>query len=54
MKLKYLKSLETLDGYVIVSVWADTFGKMFPKDLEKTIDEVIGRMQRKTIISLQE
>ena len=39
MKLKYLKSLETLDGYVIVSVWADTFGKMFPKDLEKANEE---------------
>ena len=33
-KDKYLEALKSLEGFVIVSDWAEAFANMFPKDLE--------------------
>tara|TARA_B100001287_G_C22652802_1_gene516088 strand:- start:857 stop:1555 length:699 start_codon:yes stop_codon:yes gene_type:complete len=47
MKEKYLKALKSLDGFVIVSVWAERFGEMFPDDLEKANKEAEGQNAKK-------
>ena len=33
-KDKYIEALKSLDGFVIVSEWAETFANMFPEDME--------------------
>ena len=47
MKEKYLKALKSLDGFVIVSVWAEKFGEMFPDDLKKANKEAEGQNAKK-------
>ena len=47
MRDKYLKALKSLDGFVIVSVWAEKFGEMFPEDLEKANREAKGQNAKK-------
>jgi hypothetical protein len=47
MKDKYLEALKSLDGFVIVSVWAERFGEMFPEDLEKANREAEGQNTKK-------
>ena len=47
MKEKYLESLKSLKDFVIVSEWAEQFGKMYPKDLEKANIEADGQNAKK-------
>jgi len=45
---KYLNALKSIDGFVIVSVWAEKFGEMFPNDLDKANREAEGQNAKKT------
>ena len=47
MKEKYLEALKSFEDFVIISVWAETFGKMYPKDLEKANIEAEGQNAKK-------
>lgn len=48
IKDKYLETLKTIDGWVIVSEWAIKFGQMFPELLEKANREAANQKNQTT------
>ena len=48
MNDKYLNALKSFDGFVVVSVWAQKFGEMFPEDLKKANKEAEGQIANTT------